>query len=699
MSTPGAMIAGKFRLERVIGRGGMGSVWLARHLQLDMPVAIKFMDTSAASAPDARQRFEREARAAAQIRSPHVVQVLDHGLDEESPYIVMELLEGEDLGARLRRIPRMPLAALEPILTQAAKGLRRAHDLGIIHRDLKPSNIFIARVDEDEIVKLLDFGVAKLRWSGELGDMTQTGTLLGSPSYMSPEQARGHRTIDHRSDLWSLATIVFRAVTGVKPFAGESIGDLVIKLCIDPPPVASQILPGLPPALDEFFARAFQHEPDRRFQSALELASAFAAIARATGPADAALPPAALSQRPSLPPPSVSEGLSIDVDVQELSRGREALAADEARRAGPGATSTGSLEQTAPLQADAAPSVGRVEANVGEPPAMSVRPMVPASVPRPVMGAPAPAPVSTTPQPMSGASARAPVSMTPQPMSGAPAPAPVSMTPQPMSGAFAPAPVSMTPQPMSGASAPVEPAAAPMGVEGAPHVDPVAASSQRGYEPDLLHALSEPDVSPYLAGGIGGPAYPPAPYEVGERPASEPSLPSFPYPNEAIAGPSPIGPHDAAYGAPIGASAPPDSVTPAGGGTLATTTRTLGSSSTSARRLIAWGAIAAAVTALLVVVVILAAGGGSEGRGAAPAGSGAAPETPLTAAPAPAPAPAPTEPAPAPTGPAAAPTGPAAAAEAPGGASGEPAAPAPAASGKPRPAPPRPSSSRQRPGV
>jgi len=284
MSASGAVIAGKFRLERVIGRGGMGAVWLARHLQLDMPVAIKFMDGAAATAPDARQRFEREARAAAQIRSPHIVQVLDHGLDEESPYIVMELLEGEDLGVRLRRVQRLSLGALEPLLNQAAKGLRRAHDLGIIHRDLKPSNLFITRVDEDEIVKLLDFGVAKLRWTGALGDFTQAGTLLGSPSYMSPEQARGQRSIDHRSDLWSLGVIVFRAVTGVKPFKGDSIGDLIIKLCIDPPPVASEILPGLPPALDEFFARAFQHEPEGRFQSALELAAAFSAIARAAGP-------------------------------------------------------------------------------------------------------------------------------------------------------------------------------------------------------------------------------------------------------------------------------------------------------------------------------------------------------------------------------------------------------------------------------
>ncbi|AKT43113.1 serine/threonine-protein kinase [Chondromyces crocatus] len=301
MTAPGDIVAGKFRLERLVGRGGMGTVWSGRHLRLDMPVAIKFMEAGAGEAPDARQRFEREARAAAQIRSPHVVQVLDHGVDDDSPpYIVMELLEGEDLGGRLRRVGRMSLEDFEPILTQAAKGLRRAHESGIVHRDLKPTNIFIAHVDDEEIVKLLDFGVAKVRW-GSLGHETQTGTLLGSPTYMSPEQARGHRTVDHRSDLWSLGVIIFRAITGSKPFTADSIAELIIKVCIEPAPLASQFLPGLPPELDAFFVRAFQQDPDRRFQGAMEMAAEFSAIAR---------PASSRSPRglgvPSLPPPAAS---------------------------------------------------------------------------------------------------------------------------------------------------------------------------------------------------------------------------------------------------------------------------------------------------------------------------------------------------------------------------------------------------------
>jgi len=156
----GTVIAGKYRLERPLARGGMGAVWVARHLQLDEQVAVKFMDISLPSAADARVRFEREAKSAARIRSPHVVQILDHGVDGEIPYIVMELLEGEHLGTRLKREGRLSLAAAAAITEQVTKALHRAHKAGIIHRDLKPANVFLARVDDDdEIVKILDFGI------------------------------------------------------------------------------------------------------------------------------------------------------------------------------------------------------------------------------------------------------------------------------------------------------------------------------------------------------------------------------------------------------------------------------------------------------------------------------------------------------------------------------------------------------------
>ncbi len=292
----GSTVAGKYRLERLIGRGGMGSVWAARHLQLDTLVAVKFIDT-VADMGDARIRFEREAKAAAQLRSPHVVQILDHGIDDERPYIAMELLEGEDLGERLRRTPRLSLPATATLITQAAKALRRAHEHGVIHRDLKPGNIFLARFDDDEVVKLLDFGVAKLRY-GEITpgvEMTQTGVIFGSPSYMSPEQARGNRIIDHRTDLWSLAVILFRCITGSKPFEADSIGNLVIKLCIEPLPTPTSFAGDLPPEIDRFFERAFARDPDQRFQSAVALAAEFEAIVARAG-ASASIP------APPLPP-------------------------------------------------------------------------------------------------------------------------------------------------------------------------------------------------------------------------------------------------------------------------------------------------------------------------------------------------------------------------------------------------------------
>jgi serine/threonine-protein kinase len=304
---PGDMIVGKFRLERVIGRGGMGSVWAARQVQLDMPVALKFIETEeGVDLAEARIRFEREARAAGQIRSPHVVQILDHGIDGDRPYIVMELLEGEDLGARLRRERRISCKEAARVVSQAAKALKRAHEAGIIHRDLKPGNVFLARFDDDEVVKLLDFGVAKIRRAGALDPAaaTRLGIVFGSPAYMSPEQARGAQHIDHRTDLWSLAVILYRAITGVKPFEADSLADLVVRVCIDPLPVATRSAPDLPPAVDAFFMRAFARDSAQRFATAPELAAAFDAAIAVTPEVHAGdgAPPE-VSARPAASPP------------------------------------------------------------------------------------------------------------------------------------------------------------------------------------------------------------------------------------------------------------------------------------------------------------------------------------------------------------------------------------------------------------
>lgn len=279
----GSVIAGKYRLERLLSQGGMGAVWTARHLTLDVPVAVKLMAPAFAASAEGRARFEREAKASAHVKSPYVVQVHDYGLEGETPYIVMELLEGEDLDARLRREGRLTPAATLSVVTQVCKALRALHEKGIVHRDLKPANIFLTRQGGDELVKILDFGIAKATGPILAGDATKTGTLLGSPYYMSPEQVRRSKDVDWRSDLWSLGVIIFRCLTGRLPWEGEEIGDLFVEIATDPIPIASQIAPDLGPDVDRFIARALTRERDKRFQSADELSGALAAVVASSG--------------------------------------------------------------------------------------------------------------------------------------------------------------------------------------------------------------------------------------------------------------------------------------------------------------------------------------------------------------------------------------------------------------------------------
>jgi len=275
-----SVVGGKYRLCRRIARGGQGVVWVAQHLQLDVPVAVKFLSSAFASDPEARARFEREARAAARLRTAHVVRIYDHGIENATPYMVMELLEGEDLATRLERRKRISLSEVARISTQTARGLERAHEAGLVHRDLKPGNLFLARGDEGEIVKILDFGVAKAARASMIGaaDPTSEGLLLGSPRYMSPEQARGSTDVDHRSDLWSLAVIMFRAITGVRPFDGVTVIDAIVAICNGNRAQPSDLVPGVGTDVDRFFDRALAADPADRFQSATEMASEFEAL-------------------------------------------------------------------------------------------------------------------------------------------------------------------------------------------------------------------------------------------------------------------------------------------------------------------------------------------------------------------------------------------------------------------------------------
>jgi len=267
------------RLLRCMSGGAMGSVWLAEHAGLETQVVVKFIAAEVAALPEIKQRFAREAAAASRVKSPHVVQTLDHGVTGDGiPYIIMELLEGRDLQQRIREVRRLPPAEVATIIGQLCKALARAHERGVLHRDIKPSNVFLCDVGTNELfVKLLDFGVAKTLNGPDL-DTTKAGALLGTPFFMSPEQLAGNE-IDHRCDLWALGVLAFLLLTGKRPFRGDTIPMLTLAIHVNDLPIPSELDPTLPRGFDDWWRRACHRDPDRRFQSARELSEAlFAAL-------------------------------------------------------------------------------------------------------------------------------------------------------------------------------------------------------------------------------------------------------------------------------------------------------------------------------------------------------------------------------------------------------------------------------------
>jgi serine/threonine protein kinase len=281
----GTILGGKYRLISEIGRGGMGSVWRAEHLAWEAPVALKIMNRDITARPEAVARFEREVRLAAGLRSPHVVQVLDHGLDEatRTPYIAMELLEGESLARRLKRLGSLSPAETFRVFSQLVRALTRAHAAGIVHRDLKPDNVFIVRNEEESLTKVLDFGVAK--WTApdisESG-LTRPGSVVGTPYYMSPEQIQGSREIDHRADLWALAAIACECLTGRRPFEARDFAQLAVMLLGNQGRSLPSSLGPVPGGFDAWFLRATDPDISRRFQTAREMAQTLAPICDVT---------------------------------------------------------------------------------------------------------------------------------------------------------------------------------------------------------------------------------------------------------------------------------------------------------------------------------------------------------------------------------------------------------------------------------
>lgn len=286
MLRPGDVIAEKYELEREVGRGAMGTVWAAFHRTLGQRVAIKLISPEHVESPEARRRFSVEAKAAARLRSRHVVQVHDDGETASgTPYIVMEYLEGETLEQRLAHSSPLPLPEAVRIASHVGRALARAHAQGVVHRDLKSGNIFIARSDDDDhgwIAKVLDFGVAKF---AEMRDAstTKTGTIVGTPLFMSPEQVRGASHVDHRADLYSLGIVFFHMVTGRFAFNGPSYSDVLVAICTEPLPDIREVAPALPEPLRAWFRRACARAPEDRFQSADEMVEALQEAAGAAG--------------------------------------------------------------------------------------------------------------------------------------------------------------------------------------------------------------------------------------------------------------------------------------------------------------------------------------------------------------------------------------------------------------------------------
>lgn len=262
-----AVVAHRYRLVEEIGRGGMGSVWKAIDLQLDAPCALKFILDQQLKPTVVRRRFLHEARAAARLQSPHVVSVRSVGEWDEALYIAMELLSGETLAQRLRRTKALTPQQTLHVVRQVSSVLTRSHQAGIVHRDLKPENIWLWSGGE-LFVKVLDFGVAKQLRGGTPVTGTKSGVLVGTPYYMSPEQAAGDRQIDHTSDLWALAVIAIECLSGQRPFASPGLGQLLSNIINRRSRPLAQLYPGVTPALEAWWHRATAIEPRDRYGSA-----------------------------------------------------------------------------------------------------------------------------------------------------------------------------------------------------------------------------------------------------------------------------------------------------------------------------------------------------------------------------------------------------------------------------------------------
>jgi len=281
---PGTVLDGKYNIERQIGAGGMGAVYEATHTAIGRTVAIKTLHLAYAGDEQLVERFHREAQMAGSIGHDNICEVTDIGTAADgTPYLVMPLLAGGALADVLEGPEMLPIPRLIDIVAQTLSALQAAHEARIVHRDLKPDNIFVTKIgDRRDFVKLLDFGISKLLDQDAVLQLTQTGTVLGTPFYMAPEQAKGSKEIDHRVDLYAIGVILYEALTGKRPFEGDTYNEIMYKIIAEDYQPPSQLNPQVPPQLEQIVLKAMAREPEARFQTAAEMRRALASAVAAT---------------------------------------------------------------------------------------------------------------------------------------------------------------------------------------------------------------------------------------------------------------------------------------------------------------------------------------------------------------------------------------------------------------------------------
>jgi tRNA A-37 threonylcarbamoyl transferase component Bud32 len=411
---PNDVLAGKYRVVRMLGEGGMGIVAEAVHLGLGHRVALKLLRSELVR-PEHRERFFREARASGSLRSEHVVATKDvDTLPDGTPFLVMEYLEGSDLGRVVQQRGALAVREAADYVLQACHAVGEAHALGIVHRDLKPANLFLThRPDGTPLVKVLDFGIAKVAGLEQARDLTATSQYMGSPSYMSPEQVRSAKRVDARTDLWALGVILYELLVGMPPFPGETTGDVFVRISTEPPRPFTPIQPA--PGLESIILRCLQKDPDQRYRDVGELAAELAPFAGATGRARAeavarivgrTLPPVAAPATliaPAVPITVTTLGQSAgQIQPGPVRRRRGAILAIAAVLVVAGAATSGylmhrpgtetALPETAaghPAAAPASPAASLPARSAKDSPGASTAPGAPPT-PRPSPGAPPP---------------------------------------------------------------------------------------------------------------------------------------------------------------------------------------------------------------------------------------------------------------------------------------------------------------------